>query len=263
MGIDKQNIELYPKSEAGNENETPFYVNEIQKAYIGLADKYIEEEDTLKDAIIDYYSDTKRLKEELSTVFEGQNELEITERIEQIIQRFENDPTFFIEHHQKIFERTAAFSRAKEREGSNPIATEEEYDLGTYVESLETQVRDAVLALQKKGYKTFQSGFREKEGDRRQYIDMYNKKMNLPESFIKSFEEKGFGISLISDSDRTTIYITPLNDRPITLDEWKKMWDEFAENIPEAREEDFSDISSYSLHAKFREKQDLLRSRQE
>jgi len=241
------------------ENEPPFYVNEIQQLYIDLANKYLKEENQLKKVIIDYYSNTEKLTEELSNVFKGKSESEIKEKIEEVKKRFEN-PAFFIEHNQKIHERTATFNRTREREINNPIATEDEYDIGAYKEALETQVRDAVFILQKKGYKTFQSGFREKEGDRRQYVDMYNKKVNLSESFLKSFKEKGFEISPVNDSDRTTIYINPINEKPVNLDEWKKIWDEFAQEIPKAEEEDFGDIKRYSLYTEFRKKQDLLKT---
>ena len=46
-----------------------------------------------------------------------------------------------------------------DRVSHNPHATQEEYDLGVFREALETQVRDAVFALLKKGYAPVYSGF--------------------------------------------------------------------------------------------------------
>src|SRR3989339_1785207 len=45
------------------------------------------------------------------------------------------------------------------RKEQNPIATEEELNMGAYQESIEPQVREAVLRLRRKGYTTYESGF--------------------------------------------------------------------------------------------------------
>jgi hypothetical protein len=47
----------------------------------------------------------------------------------------------------------------EERKAKNPRASEEELRAGVYKEGLEPQVRDAVFALRRKGYATFESGF--------------------------------------------------------------------------------------------------------
>jgi hypothetical protein len=251
-------IENTDKKHLKNENELPFYVHEIQRLYIDLAHKYLEESNPLKRIITDYYSDTERLANELSNVFKGKNESEIKAMIEFIRKRYEN-PTFFVERNQKIHERTAAFERTRQREANDPAATQEEYNLGTYTEALEMQVRDAVIILQKKGYKSFQSGFREKEDDRRQFMDFYNKNIQLPQHLLDSFQKRGFKLYLVEDSDRTTLFIDPTIKDPITLGEWKKIWDEFSEMMPEAEDENFDNIKKCYLHAEFRKKQDLLK----
>jgi hypothetical protein len=45
------------------------------------------------------------------------------------------------------------------RAADNPEPTAEEFNLGAYSEAIEPQVREAVLALRRKGYATFYSGF--------------------------------------------------------------------------------------------------------
>ena len=232
----------------------------VQDLYFSLADKYLENYTSLKGKIIDYYSDFDRLQKELSVVFKDMSEEEINKRIEETKAKLE-DKTFFIEHYQKIFERTEVINGIKKRMTENPLASKEEYELGVYAEGLETQVRKACFLLNKKGYKTFESGFREKDGDRDQYLGMYNKEVALTKEIIKYFEDKGFKISLVQHEDRTIINLHPEKTEAVSLDEWANNWNELAEKLPSAKAEDFSDKQNYLLHTSFRERQDKLRKR--
>ncbi len=81
---------------------------------------------------------------------------------------------YFAKMRKEVIE--ALWEELRGREAKNPKATEEEMDMGCYVEHLEPQVRDAVLSMRKKGYTTTGSGF----GD-------------FGESQWISFEEKTFG----------------------------------------------------------------------
>ncbi len=47
----------------------------------------------------------------------------------------------------------------EQRMQSNPIPTYEEFRMGTFIEEIEPQVRDAVSELNRKGYTTASSGF--------------------------------------------------------------------------------------------------------
>lgn len=230
----------------------------VQDLYITLAESYLPKEDSLRERIINYYADTEKLKSELATVFEDLKEKEIKRRIKNLEDTYANK-TFFIEHHQEIFERTDAFKRRERRREEKPLATEAEYQAGVYKEALERPVQEAVFTLLDKGYKTFESGFRE-DSDRDQYIGMYNKEVSLPDSLIHYFEEKGFEVSAVSHEDRTIISIHPLSAEAVRLLEWKEVWDDLAEKIPPAPEEDLGDVSEYAYHAEFREWQDELRS---
>ncbi|HEY4034106.1 MAG TPA: hypothetical protein VGL94_09110 [Ktedonobacteraceae bacterium] len=53
----------------------------------------------------------------------------------------------------------AAQHDLEDRMRMNPIPTFEEYKMGTFIERIEPQVRDAVLELNRKGYSTETSGF--------------------------------------------------------------------------------------------------------
>ena len=230
----------------------------VSRLYINLANKHLDDKNPLKEKIINFYSNFDRLQNELKFVFKNLNEEEINLKIKETEEKL-NDKTFFIEHYQKIFERTKVFNGIKNRIIENPLATKEEYDLGVYKEGLEDQVEEACFSLQKKGYKTFESGFREKEGNRDQYLGMYNKNINIQKSVIDYFKEKQFEISVIRQEDRTIINIHPENPEAVTIEEWKTIWDELSEKLPVAEEEDFSKSKKYLLHTSFRERQDKLK----
>lgn len=231
----------------------------VKNLYLELANTHLNDGDPLKEKIVSYYSDTPRLQKELAVVFKGLTGQEINSKIEEVAEKL-SDKTLFVEHYQKIFERIDTKHNMLRRMQENPEATDEEYELGTYKEGVEQQVRDACFALNRKGYKTFESGFREKDGDRDQYIGMYNYNVELPASLIESFKEKQFDISIIREDDRTVINIHPERAEPVTLTEWKQLWDELAERLPVASPEDFSGVKAYKLHTEFREKQDALRA---
>jgi len=256
------------QQEVNSETKTPEEIEKekmknvtenVQKLYIDLANKHLDEKSPLKAKIIDFYSDFDRLQNELEVAFKGLDEEEISKKIEEVKEKLD-DQTFFVEHYQKIFERTEVFNGIKHRMKEDPLSTQEEYDLGVYKEGLESQVRNACFSLQKKGYKTFESGFREKEGNRDQYIGMYNKNINIPKSVIDYFKEKQFEISVIRHDDRTVINIHPENADAITVDKWKIIWDDLAEKLPVTEKEDFSKNKEYLLHTSFRERQDKLRT---
>jgi len=58
------------------------------------------------------------------------------------------------------------WEQVKERENQNPTPTQEELEMGCYIESIEPQVRAAVLNLRRKGYATYESGFHNFKGQK-------------------------------------------------------------------------------------------------
>ncbi|MCF7865800.1 MAG: hypothetical protein K9M11_04865 [Candidatus Pacebacteria bacterium] len=166
--------------------------------------------------------------------------------------------TLFIETFQRIDERTSLFRRAKERKEQRPLATEEEYQMGIYSEQLESQVREAVLNLFLKGYKTFESGFVESDL-RSQYVGMYNLTVEIPYSVSEALGELGFTVESKKMEDRTKIFIRPTKDEPVRLEEWKNVWNTFADLMPVPNNEDLSGSKIYNQHSEFRQRQDKLK----
>src|SRR3989338_5089320 len=83
-------------------------VKDIQDLYIGLAERHLPEDNPLRMRVIEYYSDTPRLEEELSVVFKDATDETIKSQLREAAKKFE-DRTLFIEYYQKIFERTDTF----------------------------------------------------------------------------------------------------------------------------------------------------------
>jgi hypothetical protein len=232
-------------------------VERVCDIYREAAQKYLLEGSQLMADILEYYSDYDRLNTELSNVFRGCSQEEIDSRLNKLTTLFE-DKTFFVESMQKFFERRSSFKRTAQRKEENPIATEEEYEAGTYFESIERQVVEAVFALRRKGYNTFESGFKEKSV-RNQYIGMYNLQVSVPQDLIEYFKTEGFEITLDRLGDRTIISIQPTGVEAVTLDEWKEIWNEFANRMPEAAEENLNRTKTYTMFTSFRKEQDRLR----
>jgi hypothetical protein len=251
-------MEKAPKNETFvSEEDLSGLVKKVQEMYIQAAQNHLPESDPLRDYIVEYYSNNPQIHKELTKIFSGLTTDEIENRINTVGEIL-SDKTFFVENFQKIKERTDVFKRLKIRKIENPVATDEEYELGAYKEHLESQVADAVFMLRKKGYITFQSGFKEKNL-RDQFIDMYNKNVQLPPLLVNHFKNKSFEIIVEKSNDRTTLSIKPTKKTIVSLEEWKLIWDEFAEMIPSAIQENLSNIKRPSLYVDFINEQDNIR----
>lgn len=121
---------------------------------------------------------------------------------------------------------------------SNPYASDEEYRAGTYRESIESQVRDAVFELQKKGYSPMESGFndlatgsqyigisKEESVDGQTIANGINK--NISEKIKKLFSQ----ILVQGHQDRVQIILVP-KIRTMPLGAWKTAWDEIVSCLP-------------------------------
>lgn len=108
------------------------------------------------------------------------------------------------------------------RIAENPVPTEQELLLGTFVEGLEPQVKDAVLALTDKGYTTVSSGF---YGDYGEYqcIDVDYK---FDEETKDRLRDVGAVLNYYPDGTFLEFY--PENP---DLDEMKKKWKEIVDVI--------------------------------
>lgn len=230
-------------------------VKQLQSIMFSAANKHLSDNSSLRSYVFKYYENTASFKKELLNFYKNRdlNDVEIKEKIQSVVSMTENK-TLFIETMQRLQEREESFRRKEQRIKQNPVASEEEFEAGAYKEELESQVSNAVFLLRKKGYSTFESGFRD---GRHQYIGIYNKNIVIPESVIEYFKEKSFEISLIEKKDRTTINLLPLKDEPVLLEEWKVIWNDFANKMPDI--EKMESIMELPIHSNFRKKQEAIR----
>lgn len=150
---------------------------------------------------------------------------------------------------------------------SNPYASDEEYRAGTYKESIESQVRDAVFELRKKGYSTMESGFRDLVTGS-QYIGINREvgidSQTITESINKNLNKENKLILskiLVKNSDnRVQIVLFP-KIRTMPLNVWKLVWDDVASCIPviddSLRKKENSDNGEQGRD--FREAQDKIK----
>lgn len=111
----------------------------------------------------------------------------------------------------------------KTRKEQNPIATAEELSMGAYKESIEPQVREAVLNLRKKGYTTYESGFHMFNGQ----IISFEKNHLIPEELIGSIKIDGVDIKINPNS------ISFSYDHFLELDEIKNIWNQIEQSLPD------------------------------
>lgn len=113
------------------------------------------------------------------------------------------------------------YHELKDRLTHNPVPTEEELNIGAYVEELEPQVRAAVVVLRNKGYNTGSSGFWG-EGHIDQVMNIAtpidnNTRARLAEHDIRVTDGK--------------IHFTP--EQPSNLEAVKQTWDMIADIVPD------------------------------
>jgi hypothetical protein len=121
-------------------------------------------------------------------------------------------------------------SQVRERLLQSPVATDEEYRLGAYKESIVSSLRDAVFVLAEKGYAPVASGFKEyRTGSQYLCLDLEPRKDYLP--LFKALEDlKGW--SFEARQGKIYITVTP-SDPKMAPDAWKALWDDIARRAPQ------------------------------
>ncbi len=229
----------------------------IADMYTQAAKHYLKEGDPLRSRITDYYSTRPETEQELLNVLGKKSDSEISTYI-QNIKNFTEDPARFIERMEKLYELQDVHRRRRELISQDHLATNEEYELGAYADVLESQVRDAVFAAQRKGYLTFQSGFREKS-ERDQFIDFYNRNIVISQEMLKYLQELSIDVQIEYFDDRTTLTLHPIGKDTLRLAQWKQVWDTLVESLPPADPETVANMKSPEEHEDFRRIQDSLR----
>ncbi len=122
----------------------------------------------------------------------------------------------------------------KRRLETKPLASDEEIEAGTYWESLEPQVAEAMIKLNRKGYHTFESGFdSDRLGAREQYFSVFKETtpLSAPDSLVQVMKGKGITLTVNdSMSDRDSLILS--SNRKMTLVDWKEVWNLVAEILP-------------------------------
>lgn len=128
-----------------------------------------------------------------------------------------------------------AISQASEdlqkRKEENPVPTKEEMEIGTFIERLEPQVRQAILTLHRKGYSTSSSGF---YGFTEQSMEGF---MGIDEETGKVLER--FGARLVSSDSQNPEsswqYIIFEQDKA-DLEDLTRKWIAIADALPDKGE---------------------------
>lgn len=128
-----------------------------------------------------------------------------------------------------------SYEAVKHRMETNPDRSQEETSAGIYWEVLEPQVRGAIIKLNKKGYSTFESGFRDKAKGS-QYIGCWKgadaEAFHITEEIREELKARDIDIVVdTTPTDRDYLFLIPENPR-LSLAEWKEIWDMVAEALP-------------------------------
>jgi len=127
-------------------------------------------------------------------------------------------------------------ARMKDRLAREPLADSDESNAGIYREALEPQVAEAVFALRKKGYGTFQSGYRDLITGS-QFIDFNLEDASVLKNALNATElelltNDGLKVVIKEKSDRATLTLIPNNSRQ-SPDFWKTTWNRLADKLPD------------------------------
>jgi hypothetical protein len=234
------------------------YIEEVKRIRVEAAEKYLPEGDPLRIKMIEYFSERPEVDQELRNYLSNLGDEEAMQDYIENLKRGTEDSEKYIADMEHTFEINSVYSSRRNLGKAPRLATDQEYEMGVYTDYLESQVRDAVPALWEKGYRTFQSGYGEKDIVR-QYIDFSNEDITIPEDLEQYLEEKGVAITMSNEDDRTTLSLRPRSGKSLRLSEWKEIWDTVAEMLPEVDPKTAREIPPYSDATNFRNAQDALR----
>lgn len=137
----------------------------------------------------------------------------------------EQDPSLVEASESRTQAHLQVYSDLKNRIAENPEPTEEELDMGAYVEEIEPQARDAIIELRRKGYQTQSSGFYGHE-DELQNVDG---PMHLDNETAESLIKQGYEVAV--DQEGYTMIVFQPNSYDV--DELKAQWYALASSLPD------------------------------
>lgn len=129
--------------------------------------------------------------------------------------------------------RQQVASETRERINTNPVPTEREIALGTFVDMLEPQVREAVLHMHTKGYSVSYRGFAPRDSERQIISGMFTLDPDT------KTELRGLGVQIdevFPENTRRSSYIK-MGFRPQEPDlaKIKEKWDLVADILPDRK----------------------------
>lgn len=141
------------------------------------------------------------------------------------------------------------FRELEKRLQEEPEATQEELDMGAYIQELEPQVRHAVLDLRRKGYQTHSSGFCGQHGEWQGIAGP----LELESSTIEALRAAGMGVDVKKPDGYTWVLFAPQSrDLAGIAGEWAEVSGRFPDrgsSAPPSRNRvsvDFRDRDSQS-----------------
>lgn len=171
---------------------------------------------------------------------------------------------------ERLDERARNDTDTDTRIRTEPRATDAEYRLGTYTESIESQVRGAVFSLLEKGYTPMESGFYDlREGS--QYIGLEDTDDIVVETLrerlssgayevTQKLTEMHVALDIQKMEDRIQIILVPKNDM-LSRDAWEEVWTSVvASTPPNPAQFEATDVHSTGQGTEFREQQDRIRA---
>ena len=117
--------------------------------------------------------------------------------------------------------------QVKERKKENPTPTQEELEMGCYIESIEPQVREVVINLRHKGYASYESGFHNFNGQKIGFEKKHLENFQLPENVVHELERKNIKVKINPDS------LTFSCSRYLEPEELKEIWKQIENILPD------------------------------
>ena len=116
------------------------------------------------------------------------------------------------------------------RLNENPKATEQELEMGIYLDFIEPQVKEAVINLRKKGYSTYESGFYGGSEQRISFDESPLGKFKFSASLYKNLLKQG----VVLNHDDKSIWFE--SNKELQLDTIKNIWDIIIKEVPDLGE---------------------------
>lgn len=237
-------------------------IEDTKHVYQTAVEEMFDDEDPLKQKILDYFVNRTEVDAEYAHIID---KLPVTEKRNYATSVKESlkDVGTFVNKMERYFARQTVYENERRLTVEPREASVEEYEMGAYFDYLEPQVKDAVISMNKKGYKTFQSGFSESD-PKEQFIDVYNRSVSIPAEVEEVLKKYGVSADVENFDDRTTVTLRPIDSSLVIRQEtWSEIWNKFADTLPDANSELVPNVKTPTLHRDFRRVQDILRQLKE